>query len=98
MAAARSRQHGSYGSSRTDSTLWLYRQALALRRTLLAGETLAWVDTGRPDVLRFRRPNGWEVVSNFGTDPFELPAGDVLLASRAFTGQLPGESTVWLRP
>jgi len=81
-----------------DSTLWLYRQALALRRTLLAGETLAWVDTGWPDVLRFRRPNGWEVVSNFGTDPFELPAGDVLLASRAFTGQLPGESTVWLRP
>lgn len=38
-----------------DSTLTFYRRALALRRTLVKGETLTWVETGRADVLRYRR-------------------------------------------
>ncbi|MET0829186.1 MAG: alpha-amylase family glycosyl hydrolase [Microbacterium sp.] len=80
-----------------DSTLTLYRRALALRHELQSSERLTWVDTGRDDVLRFVRPNGWEVVSNFGTEPFELDSADVVLASTdAPLGVVPGESTVWL--
>ena len=80
-----------------ESTLSLYRRALALRRGLLTGESLEWVETGRDDVLHFRRPNGWEVVSNFGTRPFPLPAGDVLLTSDRLSESLPAETTVWLK-
>ena len=78
------------------STLALYRDALGLRRRLQAGEALAWVDTGREDVLRFARPGGWQVVANFGTEPYPLPQGTVLLASGPLDGALPGETTVWL--
>ncbi|WP_347350599.1 glycoside hydrolase family 13 protein [Intrasporangium sp.] len=84
------------------STLELYRAALQLRRRLQTGEQLSWVETGRDDVLRFRRPNGWEVVANFGTEPYGLdgPDGlDVLLASSpASAGIVPAETTVWLAP
>jgi len=80
------------------STLSLYRQALRLRRELLTGESLEWVETGRDDVLRFRRPNGWEMVSNFGAEPFALPAGRIVLSSGPVTDVLPGETTVWLTP
>lgn len=80
------------------STLTLYRRALALRRELQTGEELEWVESGRPDVLRFRRPGGWQVVTNFGTEPYQL-AGDVLLASSPSPGGVvPGETTVWLEP
>ncbi|MFB7891473.1 glycoside hydrolase family 13 protein [Microbacterium sp. NPDC056044] len=80
------------------STLSLYRDALALRHVLQTGETLEWVDTGREDVLAFRRPNGWTVITNFGTEPFELPiATEVSLASGPVEGRrLPGETTVWI--
>lgn len=82
-----------------DSSLSLYRRALHLRRTLQTGEQLEWIDTGHADVLRFRRPNGWEVVTNFGTDPRLIGSGDVLIATDEVTdGMLPGESTVWLAP
>ena len=49
-------------------------------------------------VLGVERPNGWRAVMNFGADPVALPAGDVLLSSAPLTdGELPGETTVWLR-
>ncbi|TLM81310.1 glycoside hydrolase family 13 protein [Pseudarthrobacter sp. NamE2] len=81
-----------------DSTLSLYRRALALRSQLQADETLEWLETGRPDVLVFRRPNGWTSVTNFGTEPFELPAGDVLVSSSPLEGAfLPGATTAWLQ-
>lgn len=80
-----------------SSTLALYRGALALRRQLRAGEALEWIDTGRDDVLHFRRPNGWQIVANFGTEPFPLPPGEILLASGPVAGALPGETTAWLR-
>ncbi|MCT2223442.1 glycoside hydrolase family 13 protein [Microbacterium paraoxydans] len=83
------------------STLNLYREALRLRRLLQTGETLEWIDTGREDVLRFRRPNGWEVVTNFGTAPFDLGAAadDAVLSTVALDGsELPGEATVWVAP
>ena len=79
------------------STLTLYRRALALRRELQTDEELTWVETGRPDVLWFTRPNGWAVVTNFGSEPFELDSADLVLASAdAPLGVVPGETTVWL--
>ena len=80
------------------STLSLYRRALDLRHSLQTDEQLAWVETGRDDVVAFERPNGWTVVTNFGAEPADLPAGEVLLSSSPFEGDaLPGETTVWLR-
>ena len=85
------------------STLSLYREALALRRRLQSEERLEWIETGRDDVLHFTRPNGWQVVTNFGTEPYPLPDGArVQLAStggggEADTGrEVAGESTVWI--
>ncbi|KQO65248.1 glycoside hydrolase family 13 protein [Curtobacterium sp. Leaf261] len=84
------------------STLSLYREALALRSELQAEESLTWSETGRSDVLAFRRPNGWTSVTNFGTEPFVLPEGEVLLASAPLDPSgdavaLPGATTAWLR-
>ncbi len=80
------------------STLNLYRRALHLRDELQTAEELAWIDTGRDDVLAFARPNGWTVVTNFGDEPAELPTGEILLASAELAGdRLPGATTVWLR-
>jgi alpha-glucosidase len=82
-----------------SSTLSLYRRALALRHTLQTEEGLEWVETDRADVLRFRRPNGWEVVMNFGTEPFALDRGEVVLASADTPGGVvQGEATVWIAP
>ena len=81
-----------------SSTLWMYRRALVLRGDLQAPEELEWVPSARPDVVHFRRPFGWEVVMNFGTEPVDLPDGVPLVASgRLDHGRLPGETTVWLR-
>ncbi|RNI19848.1 glycoside hydrolase family 13 protein [Flexivirga caeni] len=80
------------------STLHLYRRALELRHRLQSGEHLDWLETGRDDVLAFRRPDGWVNVTNFGSTPTELPDGEILLASEDFEGRtLPGETTAWLR-
>jgi alpha-glucosidase len=63
------------------STLNLYRTAIALRRSLLTTDsTVEWCD-GQPDLLHFRRTNGWECVVNFGDRPRDLPPGEVLLGS-----------------
>ncbi|MFE8887003.1 glycoside hydrolase family 13 protein [Pseudarthrobacter enclensis] len=80
------------------STLSLYRRALALRSELQAAEVLEWLDTGRDDVLAFRRPNGWTSVTNFGTEPFILPAGALLVTSSPVDGaSLPAATTAWLQ-
>ena len=81
------------------STLNLYRRALQLRRQLLAGEDLEWRDTGRPDVLRFARRGGFEVITNFSTTDAPLEGGQVLLSSGVtLPDAVPPETTVWLRP
>jgi alpha-glucosidase len=81
-----------------DSTLSLYRRALALRSTLQTTEVLEWLETGRADVVAFRRPNGWTSVTNFGTEAFDLPAGEVLVASSPLKANaLPGATTAWLQ-
>ncbi|GAB2507798.1 glycoside hydrolase family 13 protein [Paramicrobacterium agarici] len=80
------------------STLNLYRRALALRDELQTAESLEWLESESADVLHFRRPNGWEVVTNFGTEPIALPEGEVLISSGDLgDGMLPGETTVWLK-
>jgi alpha-glucosidase len=81
-----------------SSMLSLYRRALLLRRRLQSTEELEWQDTGRDDVLWFRRPGGWEAVTNFGSEPFPLDTGEVvLISSRGDDGVLAGQATAWLR-
>lgn len=80
------------------STLELYRKALKLRRELQTAEELEWVKTGNPKVLQFSRDGGWQSVTNFGVEPVELPAGEVLLSSAPLeAGKLPANTTAWLR-
>ena len=80
------------------STLHLYRTALGLRGQLQSEEHLEWLETGRDDVLAFRRPNGWTSVTVFGDEPYALPAGELLLASAPVAdGALSGVGTAWLR-
>jgi alpha-glucosidase len=79
------------------STLALYRQALALRRRLAAGEELAWAGGDGADVVHFRRPGGWESVTNFAAAPVPLPAGRVVIASGPLDeGSLPPDTTAWI--
>ncbi len=82
-----------------DSTLTLYRTALALRRELQTEETMTWIETDSEDVLAFRRPGGWVCVTNFGDSPVSLPDGEILLTSTPLNnGQLPGAASAWLHP
>ena len=80
------------------STLELYRTALRLRRELQTDEELEWVETGDPEVLHFRRPGGWQSITNFGDTPVDLPSGTVLISSAPLEGgSLPADTTVWVR-
>ena len=80
-----------------SSSLAMYRSALELRDRLQADESLEWIETGRDDVLAFRRSNGWTSVTNFGTEPFSLPEGTVVLASVELDARLlPGAATAWI--
>ena len=83
-----------------SSTLSLYRAALLVRRQLLDGAAqagLEWTDTGRDDVLAYRRGRV-TVVTVFGDEPFTAPAewGEAVLASSPLDGRtLPGSSAGW---
>ena len=79
------------------STLELYRAALAARRThaLPAPEEVTLLDL-HPDVLAFRR-GSLTVVLNCGADSFELPEGELVIASRDLPGRtLPPDTAAWL--
>ncbi|WP_449373822.1 glycoside hydrolase family 13 protein [Arthrobacter psychrolactophilus] len=93
------------------STLEMYRAALSWRSKLQAEETLEWLDSPEARVVHYRRPNGWEVITNFGDAPAQLPSGvdlsKVVLSSGApavenGTGAggatIEGETTLWLAP
>ena len=77
-----------------DSTLELYRAALAARRTLPHADTVDVSVDG--DVLTVVRGD-LRVVLNCGTTPVPLPAGDVVLASGPVEATLPADTAVWLR-
>jgi alpha-glucosidase len=79
------------------STLELYRSALALRHRLQTDELIAWVDLGEPQVLAFRRPNGWLSVTNFGDSAVPLPDGELLIMSSADRTELGPNTTAWLQ-
>ncbi|AXI76715.1 glycoside hydrolase family 13 protein [Peterkaempfera bronchialis] len=88
-------------SADPGSMLRLYRTALHLRRTepeLREGE-FGWLGSA-PGVLDFRRGDGFRCLTNLSDAPVPLPAGaETLLASGELTdGQLPPDTSVWLRP
>ena len=84
------------------STLSLYRRALQLRRELLTGESMRWLDSPGT-ALAFARDEGHgEVVClvNFGRTPLPLPNhNEVLLASDEIDHNraIPPDTAVWLR-
>jgi len=89
-------QHGVAGS-----TLTMYRDALALRRKALPGNTpLSWHDA--PDgVLALNRGPEFRCTVNMSASPVRLDApGELLLASGSVTiedgvATLPADTTVW---
>lgn len=81
-----------------ESFLSLYRQALSLRRQLQGDEVLEWGGLDADEVLHLVRPGGWESVTNFGSEPVDLPQNEVLLTSAPLEdGRLSGRSTAWIR-
>jgi len=82
-----------------DSTLWLYRRALRLRRELteLHGSAFNWLEAPA-GCLSYQRGPNLVVTLNAGEVPVELPPGEVLLASAPIPdGKLPPNTAVWLR-
>lgn len=80
-----------------DSTLSLYRRAIAARKHLLAEDPpLAMLDYG-PSVLAYERGD-ITVVANMGGRPVPMPPGRVALTSATETlgDELPPDTTVWL--
>ena len=80
------------------STLWLYRDAVGLRRlTIPSGEGCDWLDSPTGTLVFGRGPR-FRCQVNLTTDPVPLLPGDVLLASTTITpeGRLPGDSAAWL--
>ena len=81
------------------STLNLYRSALHLRRRRpeFRSEEFAWHALDSGDVLAFTRGGAIACVVNFGEEPVELPAGDVLVASVSLDGRvLPSDAAAWV--
>jgi alpha-glucosidase len=78
------------------STLEMYRSAGVLRREHQSTEEYAWVETNDPEVLHFKRDNGWHSITNFAGEPFTLPSGELLLTSGPLIdGKLGPNSTAW---
>ncbi|MCC9174613.1 glycoside hydrolase family 13 protein [Arthrobacter sp. zg-Y179] len=79
-----------------DSTLLFYRRALELRGKRQGPEELDWLDSPAT-VLHFRRPGGWQSITNFGAEAIGLPEGSVLHSSGPLDGGLlPPDTTAWL--
>ena len=81
------------------STLEFYREALALRGKLVCDEK--WHEVKHlfnKNVFHFKRPNGWQSITNFGTKPVKLPKGEVLLLSQPLVGgKLEPNTTAWIK-
>jgi alpha-glucosidase len=89
---ARSAQEGD-----GESTLSLYRAALRTRRELGGADGLEWIERGNHRLV-FRRHTGLVCVVNFGPNPADLPAGEVLLSSGPLEdGRLPADTAAWVR-
>jgi alpha-glucosidase len=80
-----------------QSTLTMYREALRLRRELTAAEELTWQDDQEETgVLRFGRPGGWHVITNFSAEPVDVPGRVVLSSGPLHDGRLPRDTTAWV--
>lgn len=88
----------------SDSMLALYHAALAIRQESLTATrdtTAEQVDMG-PDVVAYTRAavggRTFTSITNFGTEPVELPGGSVVLTSGPMTpdGQLPTDTSAWV--
>lgn len=81
-----------------DSTLAFYRRALLARRSFAAGEPLRWLDSGREDVIAFRR-GALTCVAVFDGEAFVPQAdwGTVVCHSRRCSGPLAAATTAWLQ-
>jgi alpha-glucosidase len=79
------------------STLAVYRQALALRRLLVSGEDLTWLDAA-DGVLHFRRTDRWRCATNFTDHPAPRPPGRLLMSSGDLgrNHEIPPATTCWL--
>jgi alpha-glucosidase len=80
------------------SMLWLYRDALRIRRGLaeLHIEDHAWLDLGK-DAIAFTRGDRFACVVNFGAQPIALPPGEVLLSSVPLDiDGLPTDVAAWI--
>jgi alpha-glucosidase len=98
-------QPASFGDDAVDvqtdqahSTLTMYRRALHLRRLLqVEDNNVEWLEGHEPDVLGFRRSNGWTCVVNFAATATVRPPGTVALSSQPLDGDaLPAETAVWM--
>jgi alpha-glucosidase len=93
-----------YAASREEadsgSVLHLYRAALQARRSIDQSTPLAWLDTGRSDVLAFRRGD-LTCVTVFDGPPYAVPNdwGDLALGSGpAVQGMtVPADHAGWFR-
>lgn len=83
-----------------SSMLWLYRQALRIRRAEpgLGDGPLTWLEAPE-DVLAFARGAAFASVTNLSDRPVALPEHQAILLSSTPLqgGLLPPDSTVWLR-
>lgn len=80
-----------------DSTLSLYKAALAGRKELRLGEgDLEWIEGTPENILGFRNSDV-TVFINYSEDDFALPAGKIILDSAdSSDGILKPDSAVWL--
>jgi alpha-glucosidase len=81
-----------------ESTLNLYRAALALRHSEsgLGDGTMEWIEAGEK-VIAFNRPGGFVCYVNFGK-AINLPAGELLLGSNPVQSDiLETDTAVWMR-
>jgi len=81
------------------STLNLYRSALALRHQLQCAEELEWLGND-PNVIHFKRPNGWEVLVNFADSPVPVPSDRKVVVASAdlVDGAVPKDTAIWVLP
>jgi alpha-glucosidase len=96
--------YAEFAAARQDddpaSTLTLYRDALRERPRLFGAERLEWLDTGRADVLAFRRGHGLNVtvMSSFAYTPPESWGRIVLRSGAGQPTVIRGDTSAWLAP
>jgi alpha-glucosidase len=48
--------------------------------------------------LHFSRPNGWNCIINFKGGKYQMPQGEILLATQEIVdGKIPPATTVWFK-